>query len=126
MTKTFNPSWPALHLEVTSIMALILAHGIQQKDYSTKHIMARHFLDELLEKAARDTTVFELLHRWVHQGGTVLLRDELLPQIWTFNNDYMPHFNAMTLLDDVHIQYLEIKAKNSHSGDGVRNQPSDG
>ena len=55
-------------------------------------------------------TVLLLLIRWVETGKITLLRDHLLP-IVEYQNDLLPHFNAMVLIDDTHIVYQEVKKK---------------
>lgn len=104
------PGFSPLYVEMSIMLTLVTVHALDQKTYSVKHIIAKGFLTDLLNLMHSDEELCKLLARWLTDGSTAILRDKILPYV-EYRNDYISHFNAMVLLDDIGIQYRDIKAK---------------
>ncbi|WP_057935834.1 hypothetical protein [Algoriphagus resistens] len=113
--KQLPPGFSKLYVELSIIHTLITVHAIDQKAYSRKHEIAKGFITDLLSQIKDDGVLSLLLEKWLKDGSTKRLRDIILLYV-DYRNDYIPHFNAMVLLDDICIQYREIKARAERKG----------
>jgi hypothetical protein len=81
-----------------------IRNGMQM---TAKHHKAKAFVDAMESRAMISSGYALSLILWSREGGTSVLRDNLLRPL-LYNNDKMEHFNAFTLLDD-----CGIKLRNS-------------
>lgn len=62
---------------------------------------ALRLLDEISAMSASDSDYRNEVAKWIKDGGTILLYELLVPVSY-YDHDYTVHFEAFSLLDNVH------------------------
>lgn len=99
-----------VYAEFSAIKSLISADAIAKGQFTTTHHIAQGFITDLLERMHGDADLVHLVSLWLDGGSTSRLRDEILPRI-DYRNDYIPHFNAMALIDGILIEHQHWRKK---------------
>lgn len=106
-----NSSFDEVFLHVHKLETLIKADAIEEgQGMTAKHHRAKELISLLLSRAHIQPQYAQQVLTWIADGGTRLLRDQLLKPLG-YEDDRMRDFDAFVLLDDLRVQ-LRGRAKN--------------
>lgn len=113
--RTNSDSRKWIFAQLAQLSELITVDAVMQSEHGHKHVKAQEYLNLMMNRAVNQEDFSLLLTQWLRAGGTASLRDQILPQIG-YQNDYIPDFNVMVLIDDIGIQYREKMRKEESNG----------
>jgi uncharacterized membrane protein len=81
----------------------LTSYVIQRNEVSDSFYVAKVFIMDLTEKSNKNEQLRDELWQWLMRGGTLRLKNLLTNT--TYNCSNLAHFNAMALIDTVHVSF---------------------